>query len=423
MGANTKEPVESNFQLLEVITQSLLNTVAEPIAIRVDNEQHYLDILRHLHGRRRRRKSGRRESMLRMGLPPPESCRHLLTSSPPMLRGLVRTSPRHRRRRRYQLGGIARKIRIYSLRTLLPPEGHAGGAAAFYGHSTACDFYICTPAKLGSLRWLPASGCRVLGSGDYDGVVTESDEERRVEVFERDEHAGRHVRSWDTRRGGKGCVGVARPGAAVCGVEFDPGGGPWVGVGSDDRHAYVYDVRAVSAVPVAVLAVHGCAVTYVRFAGGPGRAVVSSGTDGSHRLWDWVGGGGGGGVEEVRAYSGHANALRFVGMSVWRTGGLVYDLRLEESQFGCGASRSTGGKRRAGSSAPSAGGKQRRRRRRRHQKFSPADRTGPYRPSFASSAACWANLPFLWPKEGGIKVGNSSTGERNGFHLDRFDSK
>lgn len=71
MGANTKEPVESNFQLLEVITQSLLNTVAEPIAIRVDNEQHYLDILRHLHGRRRRRrKSGRRESMLRMGLPP-----------------------------------------------------------------------------------------------------------------------------------------------------------------------------------------------------------------------------------------------------------------------------------------------------------------------------------------------------------------
>ncbi|XP_064963197.1 WD repeat-containing protein RUP2-like [Musa acuminata AAA Group] len=257
-----------------------------------------------------------------------------------MLRGLVRTSPRHRRRRRYQLGGIARKIRIYSLRTLLPPEGHAGGAAAFYGHSTACDFYICTPAKLGSLQWLPASGCRVLGSGDYDGVVTESDEERRVEVFERDEHAGRHVRSvdyspdgssarrgdataqqWDTRRGGKGCVGVARPGAAVCGVEFDPGGGPWVGVGSDDRHAYVYDVRAVSAGPVAVLAVHGRAVTYVRFAGGPGRAVVSSGTDGSHRLWDWVGGGGGGGVEEVRAYSGHANALRFVGMSVWRTGG------------------------------------------------------------------------------------------------------
>ncbi|CAL9200519.1 unnamed protein product [Musa hybrid cultivar] len=206
MGANTKEPVESNFQLLEVITQSLLNTVAEPIAMRVDNEQHYLDILRHLHGRRRRRKSRRRESTLRIGLPP-------------MHRGLVRTSPRHRRR--YRLGGIARKIRIYSLRTLLPPEGHAGGAAAFYGHSTACDFYICTPAKLGSLRWLPASGGSVLGSGDYDGVVTDYDEERCVEVFERDEHAGRHVRSWDNRRGGKGCVGVARPGAAVRGSGWE----------------------------------------------------------------------------------------------------------------------------------------------------------------------------------------------------------
>ncbi|THU44293.1 hypothetical protein C4D60_Mb02t05890 [Musa balbisiana] len=53
-------------------------------------------------------------------------------------------------------------------------------------HSTACDFYICTPVKLGSLRWLPASGGRVLGSGDYDGVVTEYDVQRRVAVFERD---------------------------------------------------------------------------------------------------------------------------------------------------------------------------------------------------------------------------------------------
>ncbi|KAJ8465974.1 hypothetical protein OPV22_028526 [Ensete ventricosum] len=66
-------------------------------------------------------------------------------------------------------------------------------------------------------------------------MVTEYDVGRRVTVFERDEHAGRHVRSvdyspdgelgvsgsddgvaqlWDTRCGGRGCVGVARAGAA-----------------------------------------------------------------------------------------------------------------------------------------------------------------------------------------------------------------
>ncbi|RWW44427.1 hypothetical protein BHE74_00049808, partial [Ensete ventricosum] len=175
---------------------------------------------------------------------------------------------------------------------------NAGGVAAFYDHSTACDFYICTPAKLGSLRWHPGS------SGDYDGMVTEYDVGRRVTVFERDEHAGRHVRSvdyspdgelgvsgsddgvaqlWDTRCGGRGCVGVARAGAAVRGS------------GAPNGTRTFAEVR--------------------------GRAVASSGTDGSHRLWDWVGGGGGGEVEEVRAYRGHANALRFVGMSVWHTGG------------------------------------------------------------------------------------------------------
>ncbi|CAL9079173.1 unnamed protein product [Musa textilis] len=335
MGANTKEPVASNFQFLEVITQSLLNTVqSRSLYVWAMNNSTSTasDIYTEEEQGRAEEEKARSEWDFRL-------CTVVSPGQVPDIVGAIDFDPTDRL---VASGGIARKIRIYSLRTLLPPEGHAGGAVAFYDHSTACDFYICTPAKLGSLRWRPASGGRVLCSGDYDGVVTEYDVERRVAVFERDEHAGRHVRSlWDTRCGGRGSVAVARAGAAVCGVEFDPGGGPWVGVGSADRHAYVYDVRAVSAGPVAVFAGHGRAVTYVRFAGGRGRAVVSSGTDNSHRLWDWVGGGGGGGVEEVRAYRGHANALRFVGMSVWRTGRLVasgsesnevfvYDLRLEE---------------------------------------------------------------------------------------------
>ncbi|XP_064982733.1 WD repeat-containing protein RUP2-like [Musa acuminata AAA Group] len=250
-------------------------------------------------------------------------------------------------------GGIARKIRIYGLRSLLPEE--RGPSPTFSDHSTACRLCICTPAKLSSLRWRPDSSGRIIGSGDYDGVVTEYDVERGFPVFERDEHAGRRVwcvdysvdgalgasgsddgtvQLWDSRCADGGCTAVARADGAVCSVEFDPEGGPWVGVGSADRHAYVFDLRAVSAGPVAALRGHGRTVTYVRFAPG-GRRVVTSGIDGSHRLWDWAEG------RQVRAYRGHANSRNFIGMSVWRGAGLigsgsesnevfVYDLRWGE---------------------------------------------------------------------------------------------
>ncbi|CAL9073718.1 WD repeat-containing protein RUP2-like [Musa acuminata AAA Group] len=250
-------------------------------------------------------------------------------------------------------GGIARKIRIYSLGTLIPESRDS--SLTFSDHSTACLLCICTPAKLSSLRWRPDSSGRTVGSGDYDGVVMEYDVERNVAVFERDEHAGRRVWSvdysvsgdlgasgsddgtvqlWDSRCANGGLVAAARAGGAVCSVEFDPEGGPWVGAGSADRHAYVFDVRAVSAGPVAALGGHGRAVTYVRFAQS-GRSVVTSGTDGSHRLWEWAEG------REVRAYRGHVNSRSFVGMSVWRGAGLVgsgsesnevfvYDLRWKE---------------------------------------------------------------------------------------------
>ncbi|KAJ6819266.1 putative WD repeat-containing protein RUP2-like [Iris pallida] len=66
---------------------------------------------------------------------------------------------------------------------------------------------------------------------------------------------------------------------------------------------------------VSVFAGHEKTVTYVRF-DGRGR-LVTSGTDGRHRLWELASG------KEVRAYRGHANARSFVGMSVWRSGGLI----------------------------------------------------------------------------------------------------
>lgn len=237
-------------------------------------------------------------------------------------------------------GGIARKIRVYSLSSLLAGSAGVGdeGDVAVHDRASAYDYYICTPAKLSSLRWKPNSGSRVIGAGDYDGVVTEYDLERRVPTFERDEHGGRRVWSvdytswdpsvgasgsddgtvqvWDTRCDEESCVATVRPGcgAAVCSVEFNPFGGALLAVGSADRKAYGYDVRKLVE-PAMVFTGHAKTVTYLRFL--DMRSVVSASTDGCLKLWS---------VDDsrvVRTYRGHVNSRSFVGLSVWRNGGLL----------------------------------------------------------------------------------------------------
>ncbi|KAG9441137.1 hypothetical protein H6P81_016991 [Aristolochia fimbriata] len=251
--------------------------------------------------------------------------------------------------------GIARKIRIYRLGKLVGENATSNGSGGFTNHNDACEYYICTPAKLSSLRWRPESGGGVVAAGDYDGVVTEYDLERRTAVFERDEHGGRRVwgvdysgwspvvgascsddgtvQVWDSR--GAGSAAAVRPGAEgrpspVCCVEFDPGGGFAIAAGSADRNAYVYDARKLDA-PLAAFSGHHRTVTYVRFVGG-GGAVVTAAVDGRLKQWRLRDAG------AVRTYRGHVNARRFVGLSAWRTAGLlacgsesnelyVYDLR------------------------------------------------------------------------------------------------
>ncbi|XP_058083713.1 WD repeat-containing protein RUP2-like [Magnolia sinica] len=241
-------------------------------------------------------------------------------------------------------GGIARKIRIYTVKSLVPQEPSLGAHPLVLDHTTACDFYICTPAKLSSLRWRPDSASHVVGSGDYDGVVTEYDLDRRMAVFERDEHGGRRVWSldysrwaapvgasgsddgtahlWDPRCGAGGtCVAVVRPSVAcspVCCVEFDPCGGPLIAIGSADRRAYTYDVRNMSG-PVSIFSGHEKTVTYVRFLGE--CQMVTAATDGCLKLWDMIG------ARVIRTYKGHVNSRSFVGLSVWRNAAL----------FGCGS--------------------------------------------------------------------------------------
>ncbi|KAF5766778.1 putative transcription factor WD40-like family [Helianthus annuus] len=220
----------------------------------------------------------------------------------------------------FATGGIARKIRVYTLN----------------GNPT-CQINICTPAKLSSLKWKPLSAGKTMGSADYDGVITEYDLETQMPVFERDEHSGRRIWSmdyshgsvvgasgsddgtmqiWDPRHDGLKSVGKVHFGAPVCCVEFSPFGGALIAVGCADRKAYVYDVRNMVN-PVAILDGHQRTVSYTRFV--DDRTVVTSGTDGCLKMWN---------IEDhdhslIRTYRGHTNQRRFVGLSIWRNQGLI----------------------------------------------------------------------------------------------------
>ncbi|RZC57502.1 hypothetical protein C5167_004796 [Papaver somniferum] len=230
-------------------------------------------------------------------------------------------------------GGIARKIRIYNISSLL-----LGDTTSLrkLDHLTACEYYICTPAKLSSIRWKPNTSGSVIGSGDYDGVVTEYNLEKRVPVFERDEHGGRRIWSvdyshwvgasgsddgttqlWDTRCRGDECVAVVQPSVGrspVCSVEFDPFGSGLIAMGCADRNAYTYDVRKTDK-PVSVFVGHEKTVSYVRFLGE--HMMVTAGTDGCLKLWNTVN------AHSMRTFKGHVNYRSFVGLSVWRNGGLI----------------------------------------------------------------------------------------------------
>ncbi|KAJ8752776.1 hypothetical protein K2173_008511 [Erythroxylum novogranatense] len=237
----------------------------------------------------------------------------------------------------FATAGISRKIRIYRLESLLA-GGSEDGRIGFLDHGSVCDYYICTPAKLSSLRWKPRSGGGVIGSGDYDGVVMEYDLEKRLPIFERDEHGGRRIWSvdyshwdptlgasgsddgsfqmWDSRSEGGRCVAAVHPsvGRAVCCVEFNPFGGSMIAVGCADRRVYGYDIRMLTT-PVITLNAHSKTVTYVKFL--DGHTLVSSSIDGHLKMWDLDD------MRMVRKYKGHVNNRNFVGLSVWRNGGLL----------------------------------------------------------------------------------------------------
>lgn len=71
--------------------------------------------------------------------------------------------------------------------------------------------------------------------------------------------------------------------ANVCCVQFSAESSHLIAFGSADYKVYAYDLRSTRA-PLAVLAGHGKAVSYVKFV--DGGTLVSASTDNTLKLWD-----------------------------------------------------------------------------------------------------------------------------------------
>jgi hypothetical protein len=216
---------------------------------------------------------------------------------------------------------------------------------------------LAAAAKLSCVSWCRAPGgpAHLLASADYGGGVTLWDAAVGRAVATYDAHDRRAwsvdfcpvgggngagvsgattfatasddgtARVWCTRS--RSPIATLAVGANVCCARFAPAGVPGaaaatgaeLALGSADHAVRVYDLRSAGRGPLATLAGHAQAVSYVRYApGAPG--LVSASTDATLRLWNrgWASAGENPPSQPqprcVRVYRGHANERNFVGL-------------------------------------------------------------------------------------------------------------
>ena len=177
----------------------------------------------------------------------------------------------------------------------------------------ATSSFDATDRRIWSADWWGGGDARRFAAGGDDGVV----------------------RVWDVGAPSApaACVAV---GANITSVAPcpTPGSAHLLAVGAADGRAYVYDARRLGRGPVATLAGHARAVSYVRWASAatasPSATTASCGhlvtasTDARLQRWDvdaaLGGGGNGAGVTTAilpaATYRGHANERHFVGLTV-----------------------------------------------------------------------------------------------------------
>ena len=263
--------------------------------------------------------------------------------------------------------GVSKQVRVYSLASLLADDGSYVGTPSS-NPSKEYQYPIGVhrlASKLSSLSWNPDHP-GVVTVGDYDGVVVQLDLESGHLVAEQDEHSGRrvwsvshshlrpHVAASGSENGtvalwaGAGLQQVAAtvaPGgkASITGVHLSPYDENALAVACANAHAYIYDLRNLSA-PVLTVHGHSRPVSYVKFL--DRSTLVTAAIDATVATWELstpgkelsspgVPGESESSVSRVldtprRVFRGHVNCKNFVGLAV----------RPEDQLVACGSETS-----------------------------------------------------------------------------------
>jgi protein suppressor of PHYA-105 1 len=232
----------------------------------------------------------------------------------------------------FATAGVSRRVKVYEYASLLEGDAPPGGA-----HYPVLDLPF--RAKLSCVAWNTYLKSHLLAA-DYAGIATLVDANAGTEVAAFAEHAKRvwsvdfsatdpqrflsgsddgTVRLWSINE--PNAVAAIDAKANVCSVQFSPTDANLMAFGAANYRTYLYDLRRIQS-PLAVIAGHSRAVSYVRFLG-CGRRLLTASTDSALKLWDIA-------AEVARpaaqpsvpdlTYTGHVNEKNFVGLSVTPAG-------------------------------------------------------------------------------------------------------
>lgn len=225
----------------------------------------------------------------------------------------------------FAAAGVSKRIKIYELANVLD---NAVGV-----HYPVLE--INSRSRISSVCWSSYIKNH-MASADYEGVVQLWDANNNTELFQYEEHAKRvwsvdfsrtdptrlmsgsddsTVKIWSINQEHSAMTINSK--ANVCSVQFSPTSSNIIAFGSANYQVYLYDLRNTTT-PLATIAGHSKAVSYVRFV--TGNLLASASIDNTVKLWDLSKLESSGDYSCAAVFTGHTNEKNFVGLSVTSDG-------------------------------------------------------------------------------------------------------